>query len=604
MLLIAVTMPALAQSVIIDKIEYLFLEDGKAVVLKGIDCYGDVTIRKSVTIDGEECTVTEILRNAFKDCDAMTSIRIPETITRIWNYAFLGCENLREVHISDLKAWCNIEFMAYDYDSYGCSPFIYADQLYLNDELITDLVIPDGVTKLSNCAFSYLKCLKSVTICDSMTTIEKGTFSGCSNLTSITIPPSITSINSPFEGCKNLEEVHISDLTTWCRINFIDGYYTNPLMYAEKLYLGDELITDLNIPDAVNTIKYEAFYGYNGLRTLSTGNSLEYIASRVFMGCDNLTSVIIGSSIKGIGDYAFSQCRRLKSIVCLSEKPCGLGKEVFTDYISTLYVPVGFKETYQNSDWSGFKNIVEFDPALIEEANLVKVGGIMYSCDPETGTASIYRLLNVDGDVTIQDSVTLNGRKYNVIEIGDNVFSGSCEMISISIPDSVVKIGDNAFGDCAILMSASIGNSVTTIGEKAFYGCYSLLKLTLGKSVTSIGDYAFYINRLAEIYCLNETPCTVGNNVFRNYNATLYVPEGSIDSYRSDTEWGKFKDIRGFEASETEITTTDVLQLPTDYYTISGIKVATAAPGEKATGIPAGIYISRRGDKTQKTVIR
>lgn len=608
MLLIAVTMPALAQSVIIDKIEYLFLEDGKAVVLKGIDCYGDVTIRKSVTIDGEECTVTEILRNAFKDCDAMTSIRIPETITRIWNYAFLGCENLREVHISDLKAWCNIEFMAYDYDSYGCSPFIYADQLYLNDELITDLVIPDGVTKLSNCAFSYLKCLKSVTICDSMTTIEKGTFSGCSNLTSITIPPSITSINSPFEGCKNLEEVHISDLTTWCRINFIDGYYTNPLMYAEKLYLGDELITDLNIPDAVNTIKYEAFYGYNGLRTLSTGNSLEYIASRVFMGCDNLTYVTIGSSIKGIGDHAFSQCRRLESIMCLSEKPCGLGKEVFDDYRTTtrgtLYVPAGSKEAYQNSDWSIFNNIVEFDPDSRDEALMTVIGGLEYCGDTQTGTAKVNRLLNGDGDVVIQESITLNGETYKVTEIDDNVFTGCCNMFSVRISDSVTEISDNAFSGCALLTTASIGNSVSTIGEKAFYGCHSLMSATIGKSVRFIGDYAFHINRLNTIYCLGGTPCPVGNNVFKNYGATLYVPSGSINAYRNDPEWGKFKDIREFDASGVEKAAEDDSLLPTDYYSLDGVKVATAAPGERPADLPAGVYITRCGSNTAKTVIR
>lgn len=631
LLLIAASMPSLAQDfVTIGKIEYKLLDHGKAAVYKGHDCYGDVPIPESITADGKGYQVSEILGEAFVECGAMTSIRIPRTITTIQSDAFTGCNNLREVHISDLTAWCNIDFS----DS---SHFYYAQGLYLNDELITDLVIPDGVTKINEFPFSgcrsltsvtmgdsvtviekyaFTDCtnLTSVTIGDSVTVIEKCAFSDCTNLTSVTIPPSVTKIDNSFHGCINLKEVHISDLTAWCRIDFIEGHFIDgdyppsPLGYAERLYLGDELITDLKIPDKVNTIKYKAFYSWDGLRTLTTGNSLEYIASRVFMGCDNLTYVTIGSSIKGIGDHAFSQCRRLESIMCLSEKPCGLGKEVFDDYRTTtrgtLYVPAGSKEAYQNSDWSIFNNIVEFDPDSRDEALMTVIGGLEYCGDTQTGTAKVNRLLNGDGDVVIQESITLNGETYKVTEIDDNVFTGCCNMFSVRISDSVTEISDNAFSGCALLTTASIGNSVSTIGEKAFYGCHSLMSATIGKSVRFIGDYAFHINRLNTIYCLGGTPCPVGNNVFKNYGATLYVPSGSINAYRNDPEWGKFKDIREFDASGVEKAAEDDSLLPTDYYSLDGVKVATAAPGERPADLPAGVYITRCGSNTAKTIIR
>lgn len=626
MLLIAASMPSLAQDfVTIGKIEYKLLGNSKAAVYKGHDCYGDVTIPKSITADGETYQVSEILGKAFIECGAMTSIRIPKTITTIWSGAFKGCDNLRELHISDIAAWCNINFINYNFKD---SPFDYAQDLYLDDELITDLVIPDGVAKIVKAAFRGCKSLISVTIGNSVTEIEEGAFfdcaglryatignsvttigigvfAGCPNLTSVTIPPSVTKIDNSFGRCKNLEEVHISDLSAWCRIDFIQGDNPNPLAFAERLYLGNELITDLKIPDNVNIIKYKAFYGWDGARTINTGNSLEYIASRVFMFCSNLTSVTIGSSVKGIGDQAFYDCRRLKSIICLSEKPCGLGKEVFyNDYNATLYVPVGSKEAYQNSDWKDFKNIVEFDPASRDEALMTVIGGMVYCGDPKTGTAKVTRLLNGDGDVIIQESITLNGKTYKVTEIGDNIFTGCCEMTSVRIPDSVVEIGNSAFDGCSILMSASIGNSVSTIGEKAFYGCYSLMSATIGKSVKSIGDYAFYVNRLNTIYCLSATPSSIGNNVFRNYDATLYVPSGSINFYRNDPEWGKFKDIREFDASGVEKAAEDDSLLPTDYYSLDGVKVATAAPGERPADLPAGVYITRCGSNTAKTIIR
>ena len=150
-------------------------------------------------------SVTEIGAFAFCNCSGLTSVTIPNSVTSIGADAFDGCEGLKEVHISDLAAWCRIDF-----NPYGGTPLSYAHNLYLNGELITDLVIPNSVTKIGNRAFAGCSSLTSVTIPNSVTKIGDYAFRNCSGLTSVTIPNSVTSIGwSAFAGCTGITKITI-----------------------------------------------------------------------------------------------------------------------------------------------------------------------------------------------------------------------------------------------------------------------------------------------------------------------------------------------------------------------------------------------------------
>ena len=157
---------------------------------------------KSVTIPSG---VKSIGDDAFWGCSGLTSVTIPSSATSIGKKAFADCSGLKSVKITDLAAWCQINFGSDD-----ANPLYYAHKLYLNDVEITDLTIPSSVTNIGYSAFSGCSGLKSVTIPSSVTSIGYRAFSGCSGLKSVTIPSSVTNIgSSAFYGCSGLESVYV-----------------------------------------------------------------------------------------------------------------------------------------------------------------------------------------------------------------------------------------------------------------------------------------------------------------------------------------------------------------------------------------------------------
>lgn len=174
------------------------------------DCDGltRVTISDGVTNIGEE---------VFSFCENLTSVTIGKDVAVVEDSAFYGCRKLTEVYISDLSAWCRIDF-----HSGTSSPLQYGSKLYLSGGLVTDLVIPKGISSIGQYTFAYYNSLNSVTIPDSVTSIDKNAFECCSELTKILLPKEIDTIGeAAFYGCKRLKDVyHRGSKEDWNKIAF------------------------------------------------------------------------------------------------------------------------------------------------------------------------------------------------------------------------------------------------------------------------------------------------------------------------------------------------------------------------------------------------
>ena len=249
--------------------------------------------------------VKEIGYGAFDECKNLKKVTIPSTLEKVGEYAFDG-NKIEDVYISDLIAWLNIDFELEwgpveiaGFPDITSSPMAFAENLYLNGEIVTDVVIPESITEISPVAFAGWTKLKSVTLHDGVTYIGAAAFYR-TGITQITIPDSVRTIGwGAFTRCDALEDVYISDLAKWCTIEFSTDYIypwmtavgTNPLYCAENLYVNGELITQLVIPEGVTTISEGAFCGF-----------------------DTLTRVAIPKSVTSIGHAAFLQCTSLKDI--------------------------------------------------------------------------------------------------------------------------------------------------------------------------------------------------------------------------------------------------------------------------------------------------
>ncbi len=421
--------------------------------------------------------VTSIGEYAFKDCTNLTSITIGNSVESIGDYAFGYCKNLTSVSIPDsvtsidssafydcykLVEVYNLSSLTIEKGStsngyvgyYALNVYTPTDGesklyttgdgyvFYVNGGTIyllgyvgadTELVLPKSYNgsnyEIYQYAFYRNENITSVEILDSVKSIGDYAFGYCSSLASITIPDSVDSIGSyVFFNCTSLNAVYIADLAKWCSISFA-GSYSNPLFYEGNLYLNRTLVTNLEIPNGVESISIVAF-----------------------THCASLTSITIPDSVKSISSFTFGQCTSLESIT----------------------VEAG--NTKYKSDGN----------CLIEIATNTLILGCKNSVIPNyVKRIGSYAFLDCVGlkSITIPDSVER-------IE-GECMFDGCTSLESVTIGNGVKIIGQNAFSNCTSLKRITIPDSVTEIHPLAFDSCTNLESVTIGNGLTSIGQYVF-----------------------------------------------------------------------------------------------------------------
>ena len=266
---------------------------------------------------------------SFSKCHYITSITIGKGVTTIADNAFEECNMLEKIVVnSNNSYYSSQDGILYDK---GQTHIVTVPQA-----LKGSVTIPGSVSSIDDYALHLRKDVTAITIEKGVRKIGKNAFSN-TKCEEIHIPDSVKEIGEDAFSNTHYEKVYIPDIKIWCNISFTDKN-SNPLNSADTLYVKNELVTDLIIPDGVNYIGNYAFSGCNGiesvtiadsvtsignsafencynLKSVKTGDGVRSIKKHSFDGCTNLQSIEMGNGVKSIGQYVFFGCKRLISVV-------------------------------------------------------------------------------------------------------------------------------------------------------------------------------------------------------------------------------------------------------------------------------------------------
>ena len=160
---------------------FVFVYDGGAGMLEEYNGNaGELVLPDSfAAYGGQTVTQYRIMPSVFADM-TLTSVTIGTGVTSVGSGAFENCTRLTEVHISDLGVWCAIDF-----DDESANPLSGGGALYLNGNRVTELVIPENVTKIGNYAFYGCEWVGDLTIPAAVKQIGKYAFGGCNNVAEV-----------------------------------------------------------------------------------------------------------------------------------------------------------------------------------------------------------------------------------------------------------------------------------------------------------------------------------------------------------------------------------------------------------------------------------
>ena len=452
-------------------------------------------------------SVESIEEYAFSHSD-ITSIQMSSSLIEIGDYAFSYCENLSEVNIPDTVS------------KFGYSVFQYCSSLksvYLGTE----------INSIQAGTFYACESLAEIDISGDITSIDTSAFYGCESLKKISLPDSLLEIaNSAFKNCISLSEINFPD-----SLVSIGRYAFDGCVSFKNLILGTQ-VTEIDSQAFLNCCNIEKivvetgnkiyFSNGNCLISKDTGtlilgcktssipndNSVFNIGPYAFNGSNLLTSITIPESITQINSTAFLGCTSLETINVADTNAiyCSEDGVLFSkDKTVLVYYPAG-KQTVSYAVPYGV-SIIE-DSAFDSSINLKSV------FIPETVTYIGQKAFNGSASIEFEDGIgyadkwavcyddTCKGKltlRSDTIGIAEGAFY-LCGLQGITIPNSVHHIGNDAFLGCSSLEFAILGNGITYISKGMFDGCNNIKYLVLPKGISQIARAFTFIDEIDAIF--------------------------------------------------------------------------------------------------------
>ena len=412
----------------------------------------DITIGEDVTFLPYRC---------FLYCTGITTIAIPSSITEIGGNAFIGCNNLQEVHITDLAAWCNINF----HDP-AANPLCNYANLYLNGEPVTELDIPNEVTAINNYAFYNYPNITSVNIPGSVASIGDYAFYNCNNIADLNIEEGVKTIgNYAFYYCYNITSLEIPNSVTT-----VASYAFHNCNSAKSLTIGE----------GVTEIGKEAFSYCTALTgELVIPNSTTRIGSTAFYKCNNITSLSLGENITDIEDSAFSNCYSLTGRLVIPNRTKHIGAYAFAQ-CSLTEVAIG--DSVTSIDYGAFQSNGSIKNVTLPDGLTALNGAVFRYCSSITSIA-------IPASVTVIGANTF----YGCNSLKDVYITDLVAWCNINFHDSAANplhYDKNLYLNGEIVTDLVIPDGITELKNYAFY-CNNIRTITLPSSVQKVGTYVF-----------------------------------------------------------------------------------------------------------------
>ena len=361
--------------------------------------------------------------SAFKNCDRLTEINLPTSITSIESSSFLNCASV--------------------------------NTLFLSDQL----------TFIGNNAFDGCEQLQAVSLGNKVTQIGENAFARCTNLQSISVSEenlSYSSVggnlydkngalliqyalgkpdlsftetgaseigNSAFEGCKNLTEITLGDTVK---------------TVGDGAFKDCRQLSSVTLSDEITSMGQHVFQNCTALTEIALPNNLTAVNSLTFEDCSSLKNVSFGGGMSAINSYAFTNCNALESI--------SIPKQIRTVEHSAFYHCSGLTDVYIDSG-----------------TQFIDKNSFNY-CD----SLQRYTVSEENGYYASQDGILYNKAKTEILVIPDDL-SGEVEL-----PEGVTKLANSAwpFRNRKNLTSLILPASLNYIVSNCFTGCASLTAVT------------------------------------------------------------------------------------------------------------------------------
>ncbi len=488
--------------------------------------------------------VTSIGEKVFMDTK-QTILYLPKSLCSIsgdpFAYYPYDCK-IEKVYIEDLKAWLGIWF-AYT----TSNPLCNGASLYVNGEILRDLVVPEDVTSIRmafyGCgslesvvlpngftdigaySFAYCENLRSIYIPESTKSIGVGAFSGCINLIDIEIPKNVESIGrNAFLNCRSLVSIRIPDGITSVGHQMFDGCVNlESIVLPESItaidgyaFLGCSALSEIKIPEAVTVIQNDAFSGCSALSEIKLPDGLNTLGNSAFYGCSGLKEITLPKNITKLENDIFARCTSLERIN-LHDGITSIGDRAFDgcSSLGSIILPQFLEKAGNDSfrNCSALRNITI--PSQVKNIG----SGIFSGCTSLSDISLSDSITNI-GNNTFYGCSSLETIKIpkGVTAIGSEAFEGCSSLISVTLPEALLSIGDMVFKDCASLDVIKLPLKLSEMGSHTFYDCTSLSEIVIPENVTAIGSYTFYGCSSLKDVTFHNGITSIGDRAF--YNCT------------------------------------------------------------------------------------